>query len=302
MDVQILNFKLAFPPIKTLINASIYSVDRLQMKSKNKQAQLHGLGLAAIQKLSGLLQYIWMVLAFFWAFYSYGQNNQGFAPKEVFHSDQLIIYQIAPNSFQHVSFLPTTDFGKVSCNGLLVRDGKEVVIFDTPTNDKSSEMLINWVSKELKCKIVAIVPTHFHEDCLGGLSAFIKQQIPSFANEKTILLAREKNYAIPQFPFNESIEIPFGQKKVFVRYFGEGHTKDNVIGYFSGDEILFGGCLIKELGATKGFLGDANVSEWSKTVHLLKEAYPEIQIVVPGHGKAGSVQLLDYTIELFKLQ
>lgn len=29
---------------------------------------------------------------------------------------------------------------------------------------------------------------------------------------------------------------------------------------------MFGGCLIKELDAGKGYLGDANVADWSSTV------------------------------------
>ena len=40
-------------------------------------------------------------------------------------------------------------------------------------------------------------------------------------------------------------------------YFGEGHTKDNIMGYFTEDQALFGGCLIKKVGASKGYLGDA---------------------------------------------
>lgn len=63
---------------------------------------------------------------------------------------------------------------------------------------------------------------------------------------------------------------------------------------------MFGGCLIKELDATKGFLGDANVSEWSNTVEKVKHQFPNVQIVIPGHGKIGGKDLLDYTIKLFK--
>ena len=70
--------------------------------------------------------------------------------------------------------------------------------------------------------------------------------------------------------------------------------------YFPEDNVLFGGCLIKSVGAGKGYLGDANTIAWPGTVHKIKLKYPKTEIVIPGHGKWGGTELLDYTIELFK--
>ena len=66
-----------------------------------------------------------------------------------------------------------------------------------------------------------------------------------------------------------------------VKFFGQGHTKDNVVGYFPIENILFGGCLIKELEATKGYLGDANVGSWSNTVEKIKKQYPKTILLNP---------------------
>ena len=63
---------------------------------------------------------------------------------------------------------------------------------------------------------------------------------------------------------------------------------------------MFGGCLVKEVGAGKGNLEDANVATWPKTIRMLKAKYPDVKIVVPGHGKAGGAELLDYTVKLFE--
>ncbi len=70
--------------------------------------------------------------------------------------------------------------------------------------------------------------------------------------------------------------------------------------YIPGEKVLFGGCLIKEVGAGKGNLGDANTEEWPDTVRKIKQAYPEVKYVVPGHGKVGGLELLDYTIGRFE--
>lgn len=225
-----------------------------------------------------------------------------FKPIEVYKTNSLIVIQVAENSFKHTSFLQTNDFGNVPCNGLIVRNSNEVIIFDTPTNDSSSEELINWITGTLHCKINAIIPTHFHDDCLGGLKAFHKNNIPSYAFLKTIELAKKNNYTVPQNSFSDSLILKAGDKTVTARFLGEGHTIDNVVGYFAGDNILFGGCLLKELGASKGYLGDANVKDWSATVERVKKEYPEAKIIIPGHGEHGNRKLLDYTITLFGKQ
>lgn len=230
------------------------------------------------------------------------QKQEEFKSKEVYKSNDLVITQITENSFVHTSFLQTNDFGNVPCNGLIARDNNEVIIFDTPTNSKSSEELIKWINETLHCKINAIIPTHFHDDCLGGLKAFEEDHIPSYANVKTIELAREYNLVVPRNGFADTLTLKVGNEIITVKFFGEGHTKDNVVGYFPSENIMFGGCLIKELDAGKGYLGDANVIDWSSTVERVKMEYPDMKIVVPGHGEYGDKKLLDYTINLFKVQ
>lgn len=223
-----------------------------------------------------------------------------FKPKEVYKSTNLMILQIAENCFQHISFKQTNDFGNVPCNGLIVRNNGEVAIFDTPTNDKNSEELIKWIKETLQCKINAVIPTHFHDDCLGGLKAFEENNIPTYAYYKTIELAKENNYVVPKNSFKDSLHLKVGNEYIIVKFFGEGHTKDNIVGYFSSEHVMFGGCLIKELNASKGYLGDANTMEWSSTVEKVKKEYPNVKTIVPGHGECGNQKLLDYTITLFK--
>lgn len=230
------------------------------------------------------------------------QKPEAFKPKEIYKSNDLIVMQITENCFVHISFLQTNDFGNVPCNGLIVTSNNEAIIFDTPTNDKNSEELINWIKETLKCKINAIIPGHFHEDCLGGLKAFDKNNISSFAYFKTIELAKENNVNVPKNSFKDSLTLKVGDEIVTAKFFGEGHTKDNIIGYFPSENVMFGGCLIKEINASKGYLDDANVNDWSATVEKVKKEYPDVKIVIPGHGEYGDKKLLGYTIALFKAQ
>ncbi len=230
------------------------------------------------------------------------QKSEPFKPRVFYKSNDLIITQIAENSFEHTSFKQTNDFGNVPCNGLIVKNNNEAIVFDTPTNDKSSEELINWLNQKLNCKINAVVATHFHDDSTGGLKAFHKKNIPSYAYFKTVELAKENDFDVPENSFKDSLILNVGNEKIIAKFFGEGHTKDNIVGYFPSENVLFGGCLIKELDAGKGYLGDANVADWSETVRKVKQEFPNAKLVIPGHGEFGNQDLLDYTINLFKAE
>ena len=220
----------------------------------------------------------------------------------IYTSENLKIEQLAPNTYRHISYLSTNDYGKVSCNGMIATHSEEAIVFDTPTNDSVSLELINWISENLKCKTIGVVVTHFHKDCLGGLSVFHKQSIPSYASNRTIARTKQDSIESPQIGFEEYLELKLGNSTIKNQYLGEGHTSDNIVCYYPADNVLFGGCLIKSQGATKGYLGDANTSEWSNTVRKVKATYPDIKIVIPGHGKPGTIELLDYTVQLFEVE
>jgi ketosteroid isomerase-like protein len=57
---------------------------------------------------------------------------------------------------------------------------------------------------------------------------------------------------------------------------------------------------VKSVGASKGNLADANEAAWSSSARFLKEKFPIIKTVVPGHGKYGGKELIDYTTTLFR--
>lgn len=218
---------------------------------------------------------------------------------EKYESENLIVEQLTDHTFRHITYLETQSYGKVSCNGMIVVDNGEAIIIDTPSGDADSKELIDWVESRLNCKVKAVVATHFHIDCLGGLNEFHKRNIPSYASQMTLKLAREDEAAIPQNGFEDHLELQVGTKKLINAFLGGGHTVDNIVSYFPEDMVLFGGCLVKSMGAGKGNLADADVEAWSNTTYKVKEKFDKAEIVIPGHGEHGGVELLDYTIEKF---
>lgn len=215
----------------------------------------------------------------------------------IYESDTLKIEQVTKNVFKHISYLETKDYGKVPCNGMIYFNENEAIIFDTPTNSEASVELIKWIGEKT---IKAVIITHFHIDCLGGLDQFHSEKITSYANHLTIQLAKENNQALPKNGFNKRLDLKIGNEVVVAEHFGEGHTKDNIVGYIPSEKVMFGGCLVKALNYSKGNIEDANTTAWPKTIENIKQKLPNVETIIPGHGNNGGAELLEYTIRIFK--
>lgn len=222
------------------------------------------------------------------------------AIQRVYHSESLTIEQLTPHTFVHISQLVIPDYGTFPCNGMIFVNEGEALVFDTPIGDSISTELIRWLRDEMQLEIKGIVVNHFHDDCLSGIAAFHEAGIPSYANEQSIALAEHGEFELPQHGFTDSLVLRLKHKKVINRYFGAAHTIDNIVSYLPDEEVLFGGCMIKEIGAGEGNLNDADTKAWPVTVARIKDAYPDLKYVVPGHGESGSAELLDYTIRMFE--
>lgn len=222
--------------------------------------------------------------------------------QEIEYSTPILkIEKLEENLFTHTSFLKIENYGNFPSNGLIYFNEDEAIIFDTPVNVSASEELINWIQNEQQKNIKAVVINHFHIDCLGGLNEFNKRKIDTYARKLTYQLAINRNFKdLPSALFDKKLKLDVGHETTITEYFGPGHTNDNVVSYIPEKNVLFGGCIIKELNAKKGNLKDANVSKWAETVKKIKERFPDVKLIIPGHGKVGGPELLDYTIQLFE--
>jgi hypothetical protein len=74
---------------------------------------------------------------------------------------------------------------------------------------------------------------------------------------------------------------------------------DNIVVWFPGPKILFGGCLVKSEAATDlGNTADADLASWPRAVKAVLDRYPTAALVVPGHGAVGTTAALTHTIDL----
>ncbi|MBR9860513.1 subclass B1 metallo-beta-lactamase [bacterium] len=210
--------------------------------------------------------------------------------------EELKTLKLNSSLFMHISYLETEKWGKVACNGLVYFNNGEALIMDAPVDSVAAKLLIHWITEKKKASIKGIVINHFHVDCLGSLEVFHDAGIPSYANEMTVAKAEGVK---PQNPFSNSLNLRVGEEVVINKYFGPAHTEDNIVSYIPAEAALFGGCMVKSLGSGAGNLADADVIAWPKTIAKIKSEYPDLEIVVPGHGAPGKMGLLNYTESLF---
>ncbi|MFC4634148.1 subclass B1 metallo-beta-lactamase [Dokdonia ponticola] len=210
----------------------------------------------------------------------------------------LEIVKLSENNYQYISYLKLSQSNFYPCNGYVYISDGEAVVFDSPIDETSASQLIHFLQNELKVELKGVIVNHFHADAAGGLEAFAKANIPSYASSITAQILHNDAVEIT-YPFETKQELKVGSTVVENTYFGPAHTQDNIVSYIPDEHLLYGGCMIKSLYAGKGNLEDAYVQQWPETVGKIKEAYPEVQVVIPGHGGKGDARLLDYTIELF---
>jgi len=178
--------------------------------------------------------------------------------------------------------------------------GKKLLLVDTPWTDPLTRQLSEWFSQNYGAVIDKVIVCHFHDDNLGGLGWINSQGIDSYSLESTAEICRSKGLPLCQYRLQEQTCFNFEGSPVITFFPGRGHTIDSIAVYFSEEKILFGGCSVKSLSSrTLGNTLDADLENWPQSLCNLKTRFPEAEIVVPGHGDAGGLELIDHTLTLF---
>lgn len=210
---------------------------------------------------------------------------------------QLRIEPLAEGVYLHKSHHQTQSFGLVSANGLVVVDGQQAYLVDTPWSEADTKKLAAWIHDQ-GWQLAGSLSTHSHDDRAGGMSWLKQQGIPTHALALTNQILEANGKALATVPF-KGPAFSWVPRTLEVFYPGGGHTVDNVTVWLPEQGILFGGCLIRSLAAKGlGYTGEARLDEWAGSVETLQFRYPDAKMVVPGHGRLGNRSLLSHTHHL----
>lgn len=212
-------------------------------------------------------------------------------------ASKLKIVQLSDTVYQHISIAEDDPYGMMSANGLIVINGQQAYLIDTPWTAADTENLIEWISLK-GLTVNAAVITHFHQDSSGGLAVLNKLKINTYATALTNQLLKANNQEQASYGVSsETFEVVPGLIQVY--YPGAGHTRDNAVVWLAKSNLLFGGGLVLNSYSRKlGYIDDASVKDWPQSIQNILNKYPNIDMVIPGQGQIGDISLLHKTQKL----
>ncbi|MEN6425038.1 MAG: subclass B1 metallo-beta-lactamase [Phycisphaerales bacterium] len=226
-------------------------------------------------------------------------SNTAPKPQSIRISDDVFVQPVTAGVWVHTTYHDVPGYGRTPANGLIVVDGKEAMLIDLPWTDEQTATLFDWIAANQGAVVKTVVPTHFHQDCMGGLAEAHRRRATSYGLDKTIEIARQRRLPVPQIPFQLRTMVRCGPTVALVTYYGPGHTTDNVVAWLPKQGILFGGCLIKSMDAQSlGNTADGDLTAYPITLRKVQAAYRHAKIVVPGHGDWGGPELIEHTLGL----
>jgi metallo-beta-lactamase class B len=214
-------------------------------------------------------------------------------------SKDIFLIKLSDHAFMHVSYSDFPGLGRIPCNGLIFIVNHHAFLFDTPVTDSQTGELVSWLKDSMKTRVRGFIPNHWHKDCMGGLGFIKKQGIATYANQRTIDIAKSRGLPVPDHGFEDSLRLELNGKNIECYYFGPAHSLDNIVVWIPSEKILFAGCMVKSLDSKNlGNTADGDLKSYPATIEKLKRKFLSAKIVIPGHGSPGGIELIEHTKDI----
>ncbi len=207
--------------------------------------------------------------------------------------------KVADGAYVHRSYA-LYDGVKTPSNGLILETERSAVLVDTAWDEPATERILRFIDEALGKPVAACFITHSHEDRAGGLRAVAERNITIYMTDLTYGLLGRPSFAAAYRPvLNDTVRVDGFELRV--DYFGPAHAPDNITVWEGSRKILFGGCAVKSADSRSvGNVADANLENWPRVILKLRDAYPDVKLIVPGHGPCGDGSLLTHTLVILE--
>jgi metallo-beta-lactamase class B len=190
---------------------------------------------------------------------------------------------------------------QIPANGMYIVTNNSVVMFDTPWDTTQFQVLLDSIKLKHNKSVSICIATHWHSDRTAGLEFYKQKGIKTYTTILTDELSKKNNKKRAEYQLTKDTLFNVDQYSFETFYPGEGHTADNIVIWFNKEKILYGGCLIKGADAESlGYLGDANVKEYERTLKRVKKKFPNPQFIIISHSDWNDINSLRHSIKLAK--
>ncbi|MBS7253399.1 subclass B1 metallo-beta-lactamase [Flavobacterium branchiicola] len=187
----------------------------------------------------------------------------------------------------------------ISANAMYLVTDKGIVLFDAPWDKTQFQPLLDSIKAKHHKDVVMAFATHSHEDRAGGLDFYKQKGIKTYTIKLTDEILKKNKEKTAEFIIPNDTIFTLGKYKFEVYYPGKGHAPDNVVVWFAKEKILYGGCFVKSTVATDlGYLGDADVKEWQKSIKKVQAKCKNPVYIIPGHDDWSNIGSLNHTQKL----
>lgn len=201
----------------------------------------------------------------------------------------------------HVSDDQSDRWGTIPANGMLVLGDDESLLVDTGWKVEQTAKILEFAERELEKPVRQIVVTHAHADRIGGLRAVTSPEVTVHVQELTAPIVEHLGAPFKISRWVETEKVRIGEHELELYYPGPGHSRDNVVVWMKEAKILFGGCLVKSgKSADLGNREAAVITAWPLSLLKLLDRYGDAELVIPGHGPPGGLNLIHHTLGLLE--
>ncbi|GGF18471.1 subclass B1 metallo-beta-lactamase [Flavobacterium limi] len=187
----------------------------------------------------------------------------------------------------------------ISANAMYLVTDKGVVLFDTPWDETQYQPLLDNIKAKHNKDVIMCFATHSHEDRAGGLEFYRQKEIKTYTIKATDEILKSENKKRAEFIIPNDTTFTIGQHSFEVCYPGKGHAPDNIVVWFDKEKVLYGGCFIKSAEAKDlGYLGNADVKEWEKSIQKVQTKFKNPIYIIPGHDDWTNVESLKHTLKM----
>jgi len=213
----------------------------------------------------------------------------------------LTVRELAPSVLLHTTWKELPDLGRFPSNGLVVLGERGALLVDTAWTEEATVRLLDHVERAHERRVTDVIVTHSHDDRTSGVKEALRRGARVHALGLTADRTKAAGRGVPTETFEQSTVVELAGVRAEAFFPGAAHAPDNVVVWLPASRILAGGCMIRSGDSTSlGWLGDASLATWAESVRAVQRRFPEVAIVVPGHGDPGDASLLAHTVELVK--